>query len=58
MCHLRLVRIGFVVVDSNLTMRDYRHAVESFAAVYAFLAMDRVVPARFAVGLPRVTRVN
>ena len=58
MCHLLLEHIDFVV-DSSLTMRDYRRAVESYAAaVSAFLAMDRVVPASFAVGLPLVTRVN
>ena len=55
LCHLRLGRSGFVVVYSNLTMHDFRHTVESSAAVYAFLAMDRVV---LAVGLPLVTRVN
>ena len=47
-------RIEIVVVDSNLTKR---RDAESFAVVaYAFLAMDRAVPASFAVGLPLVTR--
>ena len=58
LCHSRFERVGFVVVYSNLTMLDFRHTEESFAAVCAFLAMDRVVPASFAVGQPLVTQVN